>query len=153
VLRWAGILAPGVAVALGADVPFCVVGGRALVSGIGELVEPLAFEAFTAVLVTPELLVSTPEVYRAWDALGGPAGEQGNDLEPAALVVAPALIWWRDLFADVAGEAPRLAGSGGTWYLEREPESAARLVFQLRGAVEAEGRRALITALASTPRH
>jgi 4-diphosphocytidyl-2-C-methyl-D-erythritol kinase len=152
VLRWAGILAPGVAVGLGADVPFCVVGGRALVGGIGELVEPLAFEAFTAVLVTPDLLVSTPEVYQAWDALGGPAGEQGNDLEPAALVVAPALAWWRDLFAGVAGERPRLAGSGGTWYLEREQESAARRVVQLRGAVRAERRRALVTASASTPR-
>ena len=70
---------------LGADVPFCVVGGRALVRGIGESVEPLGFEAVTAVLVTPALVVSTPEVYRAWDALGGPAGDHGNDLEPAAL--------------------------------------------------------------------
>ncbi len=61
-----------VAARLGADVPFCVVGGRALVTGIGEVVEPLAFEAFTAVLLTPALAVSTLEVYRAWDELGGP---------------------------------------------------------------------------------
>jgi len=66
VLRWAGALDPAVAAGLGADVPFCVVGGRALVGGIGELVEPLGFEAFTAVLVTPGLAVPTPEVYRAW---------------------------------------------------------------------------------------
>ena len=67
VLRWAGALDPAVAARLGADVPFCVVGGRALVTGIGEVVEPLAFEAFTAVLLTPALAVSTLEVYRAWD--------------------------------------------------------------------------------------
>ena len=36
-------------------------------AAIGELVEPLAHEAFTAVLVTPALAVSTLEVYRAWD--------------------------------------------------------------------------------------
>ena len=41
VLRWAGIDDPLAAVAVGADVPFCVVGGRARVSGIGEVVEPL----------------------------------------------------------------------------------------------------------------
>ena len=128
VLRWAGARDPAVAAGLGADVPFCVVGGRALVSGIGEVVEPLGFEAFTAVLVTPAIAVSTSEVYRAWDALGGPTGEHGNDLEPAALAVEPRLAWWRDLISSVAGDRPRLAGSGGTWYLERGPKAAAHLV-------------------------
>ena len=82
------------------------------------------------VLVTPRLLVSTPEVYRVWDALGGPAGEHGNDLEPAALALEPRLCWWRDLVSSVAGERPRLAGSGGTWYLERGGEAARRLVAE-----------------------
>ncbi|MGD0982351.1 MAG: 4-(cytidine 5'-diphospho)-2-C-methyl-D-erythritol kinase [Acidimicrobiales bacterium] len=150
VLRWAGATDPALAAGLGADVPFCVVGGRALVRGIGELVEPLGFEAFTAVLVAPALTVSTPEVYRAWDALGGPTGEHGNDLEPAAVVVEPRLAWWRDLIAAVAGDKPRLAGSGGTWYLEREPQVAAHLVVELQGAVRAEHRQAVVVAAAST---
>jgi 4-diphosphocytidyl-2-C-methyl-D-erythritol kinase len=150
VLRWAGVLDPAVAAALGADVPFCVVGGRALVRGIGELVEPLGFEAFTAVLVTPALAVSTPDVYRAWDELGGPIGEHGNDLEPAAVVVEPRLAWWRDLISAVAGERPRLAGSGGTWYLERDPEVAAQLAVELQDAVRAERGQALVVAAAST---
>ncbi|HLN06051.1 MAG TPA: 4-(cytidine 5'-diphospho)-2-C-methyl-D-erythritol kinase [Acidimicrobiales bacterium] len=153
VLRWAGVADPGVAARLGADVPFCVVGGRALVSGIGELVEPLGFEAFTAVLVTPALPVSTPEVYLAWDSLGGPHEEHGNDLEPAALVVEPRLAWWRDLVAAVAGERPSLAGSGGTWYVARDPGMAGDLVAQLKGAVRAERGRAVVVAAASTPRH
>ncbi len=150
VLRWAGVLDPAVAARLGADVPFCVVGGRALVTGVGEVVEPLDFEAFTAVLVTPELTVPTPEVYRAWDALGGPVGEHGNDLEPAAVVVEPQLRWWRDMIAAVAGSEPLLAGSGGTWYLEREPEAAGRLAVELQGAVRAEARQALVVAVSST---
>ena len=41
VLRWAGVDDLGAASRLGADVPFCLVGGRARVRGIGEVVEPL----------------------------------------------------------------------------------------------------------------
>ena len=151
VLRWAGARDPAVAAGLGADVPFCVVGGRALVGGIGELVEPLGFEAFTAVLVTPGLAVPTPEVYRAWDELGSPLGEYGNDLEPAAVVVEPRLAWWRDLISAVAGQRPRLAGSGGTWFVERDPETAGQLVVELQRAARAERGQALIVAAASTP--
>jgi len=150
VLRWAGALDPAVAVGLGADVPFCVVGGRALVRGVGELVEPLAFEAFTAVLVTPALTVSTPAVYRAWDVLGGPTGEHGNDLEQAAFVVEPRLRWWRDMITAVAGCEPRLAGSGGTWYLESDPEVAEHLAAELQGAVRAEHVQGLVVASSST---
>ena len=150
VLRWAGALDPAVAARLGADVPFCVVGGRALVTGIGEVVEPLAFEAFTAVLLTPALAVSTLEVYRAWDELGGPAGENGNDLEPAALAVEPRLVWWGDLVAAVAGERPRLAGSGGTWYLERDPNLASHLAGELERAVRAERAQGVVVVAAST---
>jgi len=152
VLRWAGVLDPELAAGLGADVPFCVVGGRALVSGIGEAVEPLGFEAVTAVLVTPALVVSTPDVYRAWDDLGGPAGDYGNDLEPAALLVEPRLGWWRDLVSDIAGERPRLAGSGGTWFLEGNQDVVERLVRQIQNAVRAEQcGRALVVAAVSVP--
>lgn len=118
VLRWAGVHDLAVAARLGADVAFCVVGGRARVRGIGEVVEPLPFVERTYTLVTPPFGCSTPAVYRAWDALGGPRGDNGNDLEPAALVVAPDLARWRDLIADRAGVVPRLAGSGSTWFLE-----------------------------------
>ncbi|MGD0942840.1 MAG: 4-(cytidine 5'-diphospho)-2-C-methyl-D-erythritol kinase [Acidimicrobiales bacterium] len=151
VLRWAGVLDPAIAAGLGADVPFCVMGGRALVSGVGERVEPLGFEDFTVVLVTPALSVPTPQVYRVWDALGGPLGEHGNDLEAAAVACEPRLAWWRDLVTAVAGERPRLAGSGGTWYLERAPEAAGHLVAELTEAVRAERSRALVVAAASTP--
>ncbi len=96
VLRWAGIDDPAVAVALGADVPFCLVGGRARVAGIGEIVTPLAPVGLVVTLVVPPVHVSTPAVYRAWDDLGGRLADGVNDLEPAALVVAPELAMWRD---------------------------------------------------------
>ena len=45
VLRWAGVDDVELAARLGADVPFCLRGGRARVTGVGEHVDPLPFEA------------------------------------------------------------------------------------------------------------
>ena len=104
---------------LGADIPFCLVGGRAHVSGIGELVEPLPHLARTVTLVIPPLHVSTPAVYRAWDELGQPSdGAQRNDLEAAAIAVEPDLARWRRLIHERIDSAPTLAGSGATWFVE-----------------------------------
>ena len=137
VLRWAGISDPEVAARLGADVPFCLIEGRARVTGVGEKVQPLPFYeaargAYT--LLTPPLQVSTAEVYRAWDRLGGPVGERGNDLEPAALVVQPRLAEWRDLLGSATGEVPRLAGSGGTWFVPGSYPGDGRLVVRAESA-------------------
>jgi 4-diphosphocytidyl-2-C-methyl-D-erythritol kinase len=128
VLRWAECDDLDVAASIGADVPFCVVGGRARVTGIGEVVDPLPFEDRTFTLLTPPLEVSTAEVYRRWDELGGPAGDNGNDLEPAALVVAPELARWRDELGAAAGRTPRLAGSGSTWFVEGAFPGPGRVV-------------------------
>jgi 4-diphosphocytidyl-2-C-methyl-D-erythritol kinase len=124
VLRWAGVTDLQVAAELGADVPFCLVGGRARVRGIGEEVEPLPFEPRVLTLVVPPFPVSTPAVYRAWDELGGPVGDGGNDLEPAALAVEPRLGEWRDRITDAAAERPTLAGSGSTWFVDGERDNA-----------------------------
>ena len=118
VLRWAGCSDVDVAMSLGADVPFCLVGGRAMVRGAGEEIEPLPFEDRVFTLLTPPLQVSTAAVYSKWDELGGPTGDNGNDLEPAALAVEPRLAIWRDQLADATGRTPRLAGSGSTWFVE-----------------------------------
>jgi 4-diphosphocytidyl-2-C-methyl-D-erythritol kinase len=128
VLRWAGWTpSPDAferAARLGADVPFCLVGGRARVRGIGELVEPLPFQPRTVTLVIPPLRVSTPAAYAAWDELGGPTAPGPNDLEPAALVVEPRLAGWRDRIADATGRVPVLAGSGATWFVYGEHDNA-----------------------------
>ena len=118
VLRWAGHRDLAAAASLGADVPFCVVGGRARVRGIGEEVQPLPFAARTLTLLTPPFGCSTVAVYRAWDDLGGPTAEGPNDLEPAALAVEPRLAAWRDALGEATGAVPRLAGSGSTWFVE-----------------------------------
>jgi 4-diphosphocytidyl-2-C-methyl-D-erythritol kinase len=128
ILRWAGFDDLDAAARLGADVPFCTVGGRALVEGIGELVRPLPHRSATFTLLTPPVLCPTGAVYRAWDELGGPRGEAGNDLEPAALAVAPELGDWRDELADASGQRPRLAGSGSTWFVEGAYPGSGRVV-------------------------
>ena len=126
ILRWAGVVDPSVAVQLGADVPFCVAGGRARVTGIGEAVEPLPPTARVVTLVIPPLHSSTPAVYRAWDEIGGPTADGPNDLEPAALAVEPRLALWRDRITDLTGVPPVLAGSGATWFVEGDHAPALR---------------------------
>jgi 4-diphosphocytidyl-2-C-methyl-D-erythritol kinase len=121
VLRWAGFRDLHAAATIGADVPFCLVGGRARVTGIGEVVTPLPPRREAVTLVIPPLHCSTPAVYRAWDELGGPHADGPNDLEPAALVVEPSLRRWRDRIAEAAGFAPVLAGSGASWFLTGHP--------------------------------
>ncbi|MEY4373124.1 MAG: 4-diphosphocytidyl-2-C-methyl-D-erythritol kinase [Actinomycetota bacterium] len=128
VLRWAGWTDPVRAVVIGADVAFCLVGGRARVTGIGELIAPLPpiERAFT--LVVPPLHCSTPAIYRRWDLLGGPLGDHGNDLEPAAIAEVPELASWRDRIVQYSGQRPRLAGSGSTWFLDGEhPDLQAKM--------------------------
>ena len=117
VLRWAGYSDVVAAAKLGADVSFCLVGGRARVRGIGEVVESLNFQMLDITLIVPPLAGSTPAAYRAWDELGGPRADGANDLEPAALLVEPRLAEWRDRIHEASGVAPTLAGSGATWFL------------------------------------
>lgn len=128
VLRWAGCDDLDLAASLGADVPFCLHGGRARVRGIGEVLDPLPFVSRTVTLAMPPFGCSTPAVYAAWDALGGPRAEGPNDLEPAALRVEPRLARWRDRLGDATGRTPVLAGSGSTWFVDGEYEGEGRIV-------------------------
>jgi len=118
VLRWAGCDDISLAASLGADVPFCLIGGRARVGGIGEVVEPLPFDAREFTLLTPPIALQTSAVYRRWDDLGGPTAAGPNDLEPAALAAEPGLAEWRDRLGDATGRTPQLAGSGSTWFVD-----------------------------------
>ncbi|WP_334141391.1 4-(cytidine 5'-diphospho)-2-C-methyl-D-erythritol kinase [Rhabdothermincola sp.] len=139
VLRAAGFDDLQAAARIGADVPFCLIGGRARVRGIGELVEPLPFVDRCFTLLIPPFGCSTVEVYRAWDRLGGPVGEHGNDLEPAALLVEPRLAEWRDRLAASTGQQPRLAGSGSTWFVEGDHPVEGGLVVRTLAAQRVPG--------------
>jgi 4-diphosphocytidyl-2-C-methyl-D-erythritol kinase len=129
ILRWAQRTSAADVVAsasIGADVPFCVVGGHARVSGIGEVIEPRPIERHNITLIIPPLHVSTPLVYKAWDQLGHPRAQGPNDLEPAALVVEPQLVTWRDRIIEATGHIPTLAGSGATWFITNMASSVGQ---------------------------
>ena len=58
---------------VGADVPFCIVGGTALCEGIGDKVTPLKPLPDCEILVVkPEISISTPLSYKRFDELENP---------------------------------------------------------------------------------
>ncbi|HEY3940869.1 MAG TPA: 4-(cytidine 5'-diphospho)-2-C-methyl-D-erythritol kinase [Acidimicrobiales bacterium] len=122
ILRWAGCSDLEVAAAIGSDVPFCVAGGRAMVTGGGEQVAPLGFEPRSVVLLIPPFGVETARVYRRWDELSeagaGPWHEPPNDLTRPAIEVEPRLAPWRAAFEQATGRSAILAGSGSTWFVD-----------------------------------
>jgi len=125
-----------VAASLGSDVPFCLNGGAAWMRGRGEILEPVALRPGLGFLVAiPPFRLSTPQVYAAWDDLGGPEatrrvephgpvarliGELANDLEPAAEMVEPGLADFRRSLEQAAGRPAILAGSGSAYVVPLE---------------------------------
>jgi 4-diphosphocytidyl-2-C-methyl-D-erythritol kinase len=117
ILRWAQFTDLKLAATIGADVPFSLIGGRARVQGIGEIVNPLVYERCDITLFIPPVHTPTPLVYRTWDEMGGPTGEGLNDLEIAALQAIPELTRWRERISQALGQQVHLAGSGSTWFV------------------------------------
>lgn len=124
------------ALPLGADLPMCVDGRPARVGGIGEAIVPLAdFPALSLMLVNPGVAVPTPAVFRALTTRDNPPlpdlparfrdavdvaawlATTRNDLEPAAITVAPAiaevLAWLRTQPGCLLA---RMSGSGATCF-------------------------------------
>lgn len=137
-----GLGAEGFAAELGSDVPFCVRGGAAWMRGRGERLEPVSVVGSLAVVIAvPHFGLRTPDVYRAWDDLGGPRASRtvaapapvahlldqlGNDLEPAAEHVEARLAdFRRDVEAIVAAPA-LLAGSGSAYAVVLAGDEEAR---------------------------
>jgi 4-diphosphocytidyl-2-C-methyl-D-erythritol kinase len=138
-----------VAASIGSDVPVCVDGRPVMMRGRGEILDPVVIRGRVPVVVaTPPVALSTPAVYRAWDELGGPRGERTvdppapvahlvdalvNDLEPAALRVAPVLEGFRDDLGRVAGGVPLLAGSGSSYWMPLDdPDRATAVAARVR---------------------
>ncbi|MGE0666648.1 MAG: 4-(cytidine 5'-diphospho)-2-C-methyl-D-erythritol kinase [Sphingomonadales bacterium] len=122
---------------LGADVPACVGSLPVQVSGIGEILSPAAvLPPCWVVLVNPGVAVSTPAVFRRFDAevTGfrppaplGPAGsavrlasalsERANDLEAPARAMEPVIGDVLDLIRRTTGcLLSRMSGSGATCF-------------------------------------
>ncbi len=146
---------------LGADVPSQVEPRHALVTGAGEVVEPLALPPMALVLVPRDRGLSTPAVYREADRLGAtrarldPDGVRrlaalptrelapllANDLQPAALSLRPELEAGLGALRRAGALTALVTGSGPTLFG----------LFQDRSAAEVAARavpRALVAGLA-----
>jgi 4-diphosphocytidyl-2-C-methyl-D-erythritol kinase len=107
-----------VAAELGSDVSFFLAGGRARASGHGERLEQLADLPGWFAIAWPQTEISTADVYRRWDAVGG---EPPNELQRAAVDVRPELA----TFGEKLGEGWQLTGSGAAWFKSCPSRSAA----------------------------
>jgi 4-diphosphocytidyl-2-C-methyl-D-erythritol kinase len=128
---------------LGSDVPSQVDPRHAIVSGIGEVVEPVELPGFGALLVPQDAGLPTADVYAEFDRLGGGRRELdlnalrsliremallpvlGNDLQPAALALRPEL---SPVLASLRGAralGALVSGSGPTCFGLFENRAAA----------------------------
>lgn len=136
VLRYFGETDIAVAARLGADVPFCINGGQAMVTGIGDELSPLPVRSQHVIVVTPGFGVGTKEVYAAYDEIGATDWEGVNDLEPAALRVEPRLLRLKSWINETTGHEPTLAGSGGSYFFLCSAEEQQLLADELAHALD-----------------
>ncbi len=125
-----------IAADLGSDVPFALIGGTALGTGRGELVEPVAdVGTWWWVLVPDRRGLSTPEVYRHFDELfpDAPAEPPSADLLLGALRTGQPLSLARTLHNDLQEAALDLRPELGELIERGESEGA------LRGIVSGSG--------------
>lgn len=146
---------PDQVLALGADVPVCLSGKPARMTGIGEGLVPLAhpLPPVWLVLANPLQAVSTPDIFRALarrdnapmrdlprlrDAaeLAAWVAMQRNDLEPPALRLLPVIGQVRAaLTAQPGCLFARMSGSGATCFgLFADPLSASAAARAIRAA-------------------
>ncbi|AWB50437.1 4-(cytidine 5'-diphospho)-2-C-methyl-D-erythritol kinase [Gemmobacter aquarius] len=127
---------PAAVLQLGADVPVCLTGRPARMSGIGETVTPLphALPPAWLLLVNPGAGVSTPQVFKALTRrdnaplqavprlantaeLAAWVAMQRNDLEPPALTLLPQIARVKAALSAQQGcLLARMSGSGATCF-------------------------------------
>jgi 4-diphosphocytidyl-2-C-methyl-D-erythritol kinase len=134
------------ALQLGSDVPFFLVGGTAYATGRGEVLTPLPSPgAIPLLLLFPRERVSTADAfrqlrgfspplgfahYRALDVLDAP--ELINDFEPPIFAARPALAALRARLAAAGAAWAHMTGSGSTIvgaFRDVESRDAARVGF------------------------
>jgi len=135
--------------ALGADVPFFIHGRTAFAEGVGERFTDVTLPAAWYLVLVPDVVVPTPEIFRSGElrrdtpaivAADWRPGFGHNDLEAVAGALYPEvrrhLDWLRQ-----HGDA-RMSGSGACCFVDFVRESAARaalvaLPADMRGFVAA----------------
>lgn len=138
-----------IAVGIGADVPYCLIGGTVLCEGIGEIMTPLSkLPGMHFVIVKPDISVSTAEVYGALDSAkstwhpdvdgmiraikkrdaGAVVNCLGNVLESVTIPQHPVIDERKQLMLDCGAQGALMSGSGPTVFgifLEEERQRGA----------------------------
>lgn len=145
---------PDEVLALGADVPVCLMGGQVRMRGIGDRLTPINTRmSWPTVLVNPGVAVPTAEVFRRLASKTNPPmpddvlddtynefpdwlGHQRNDLETPAIDIAPVIGDALDALRAEAGcRIARMSGSGATCYaIFDDDDQAAEAVRVIRKA-------------------
>lgn len=142
-------------VALGADVPYCIMRGTVLSEGIGEILTPLAPMPDCYILIAkPPISVSTKFVYEHLDAAGidrhpdidgmvtaveagdlqGIADRMENVLETVTIPEYPVIDKIKTLMRENGAAGSLMSGSGPTVFgLFREKEAARQAEKFIRG--------------------
>jgi 4-diphosphocytidyl-2-C-methyl-D-erythritol kinase len=143
-----------IAATLGADVPFFLCGGTALLSGTGSVVEPLPdLGGYEVLIVFPGLPLSTREVYAGLTSalrissmgtfkptLTGSLADEaeawvraGNDLEVSARALCPAIGEMKaHLQAGGAGAAAMTGSGSAVFGIFRNPGAIGKVLAEAR---------------------
>ena len=127
---------------LGADVPFCIKGGKCLCTGIGEVLTPLdRGDTLYLVVAKGKEGLSTPEMYRRADAAresrSNPDREGFyNDFEPVAEAVLPEISHLKNRLTELGATFAMMTGSGSAVFGIFETEEAT---FPAAEALRNEG--------------
>lgn len=137
-------------VRLGADIPFCILGGTALAEGIGEILTSLPGPRQAVVLIAkPEIMVSTKEVYENLHAdslekhpdidgmvtalkegdLQGITDRMENVLETVTIEKYPIIEQIKDVMKSAGAINAMMSGSGPTVFGIFETEESAQKAF------------------------
>ena len=141
-------------VSIGADVPYCILGGTALAEGIGEKLTPLSpAPDFYIVLAKPDISVSTKYVYENLDlttvkkhpdiqgmaraieagSLQGVLDRLGNVLETVAVPAYPVISSIKRRMRELGAVNSLMSGSGptvfGIFLSERQAEFARGQIY------------------------
>ncbi len=133
---------------LGSDVPACIYSQALWMKGRGEILDPLDefyIEDLRAIVVTPNIQCSTPEVYAQYDKIGRPRDEGieapaalasvchnlHNDLALAAYDLNPELLEVKAMLESQTGLSFVLAGSGSTFFALSDPDQAQSSINSL----------------------
>ena len=137
-------------VKIGADVPYCILGGTALAEGIGERLTPLPPMPDCHILVAkPDINVSTKYVYTTLDAapilfhpdidgmtaaifagdLTGITARLGNVLETVTVPAHPIISKIKEKFLELGSDGVLMSGSGPTVFGIFSDKTAAEKAY------------------------